>query len=171
MQIKLHDFFLGSSFLPRRFVISPPVDRIGMTSVFINNSKTIKGIRLIFSGLIEVHKVYLQCKAWLSSYCSFCVILNSMKVRYFRPGRRYISPYRSFNFQQLFFYDIVFILAWKLRQLYSFLAGKCLFFRRGNFNFVINAVYLKEMPYAYFIYSTFPPTNTQHSSHTNKIEK
>ena len=27
-------------------------------------------------------------------------------LRHFRPGRRYTSPYRSFNFQQLFIYDI-----------------------------------------------------------------
>ena len=83
MQIKLHDFFLGSSFPPR-------LTGLEWRAFFINNSKTIKGIRLIFSGLIEVHKVYLQCKAWLSSYCSFCVILNSMKVRHFRPFRRYV---------------------------------------------------------------------------------
>ena len=70
----------GSSFPPR-------LTGLEWRVFFINNSKTIKGIRLIFSGLIEVHKVYLQCKAWLSSYCSFCVILNSTKVRHFSPGR------------------------------------------------------------------------------------
>ena len=72
---------------------TPQQCRAEWQAFFINNSKTIKGIRLIFSGLIEVHKVYLQCKAWLSSYCSFCVILNLTKVRHFRPGRRYILKY------------------------------------------------------------------------------
>ena len=76
-----------------------PLTRQGLPPVladlvrFYCNSKTIEGIRLLFSELIEVHKVYLQCKAWLSSYCSFCVILNSTKVRHFHPGRRY----RRFN--------------------------------------------------------------------------
>ena len=76
----------GSSFPPR-------LTGLEWRAFFINNSKTMKGIRLIFSGLIEVHKVYLQCKAWLSSYCSFCVILNSTKVRHLRPGRRFIYTY------------------------------------------------------------------------------
>ena len=74
----------GLSFPPQ-----PRLTGLEWRAFFINNSKTIKGIRLIFSGLIDVHKVYLHCKEWLSSNCSFCVILNSTKVHHFCPGQRY----------------------------------------------------------------------------------
>ena len=98
MQIKLglHGFFLGSSFQPPPLPpggssFTPWLPGLEWREFFINNSKSIKGIRLIFSWLIEVHKVYLQCKEWLSSCCSFCVIMNSFKNRHSRPGRRYSS--------------------------------------------------------------------------------
>ena len=108
----------GSSFPP------PPPRLTGLEwrAFFINNSKTIKGIRLIFSGLIEVQKVYLQCKAWLSSYCSFCVILNSTKVRHFRPGRRYILF--SYIYFQTFF------IVKNIKN--YFFSWKTIFFRRSR---------------------------------------
>ena len=94
--MKLYGHSQSSSFPPRRFVIPTPAVRHSHPGWPDSNDElfsliTIKGLRLIFSWLIEVHKVYLQCKAWLSSYCSFCVIMNSLKVRHSRPGRRYIN--------------------------------------------------------------------------------
>ena len=68
---------------------------------------------------------------------------------------------------------LCFFSSMKTEAVLFFFSWKKLIFqeRQFYFNFVINAVYLKEMPYTCFIYSTFPYTNTQNSSHTNKIGK